>query len=499
MTRRALIACCLAAAALAGGCSRGPDEAALRAQIQAEINKGFKADLVELAALKRQGSAPLPAAQSGARRIIVYYNATLRLREGYDFNNWEALSPGSLAQVLGATERGISGVKAGENRPGDLLYVYGTSTYERSGDAWRPVTLTRRDVSPAPAEPGNAAPTPQAKRALDQLVSMFDIPPPGVDQRDQLIISEELDRAIREIARRRARLQQVIALAGGPAGGEYARLAEAITASIARTNPRVRLRTVETHGSVENALLLGRGESDYALIQSDVAALAATGAGPFAGGAPLARLAALGTLYPEPVQVVVAAQSGIRNVAGLRGKRVDLGAANSGTRLNAIATLQAHGLATKDLAAAREEGMQAAIVRLRAGELDAFFTTIGAPAHDLQRLATEHPVRILSLDASAIERLLASQPSLVKLTLPANTYPGQAEPIATVAASALLVGTVDAPRDEVTAILQLVYEHTDALVAGSAQGVKISRGTALRGIALPLHPAAAAYFGAPPK
>ena len=66
-------------------------------------------------------------------------------------------------------------------------------------------------------------------------------------------------------------------------------------------------------------------------------------------------------------------------------------------------------------------------------------------------------------------------------------------------AVALLVGTVDAPRDEVTAVLKLVYEQTDALVAGSAQGVKISKATALRGIALPLHPAAAAYFGAPPK
>lgn len=498
MTKRHTIAWCLVAAALVAGCSRGPDEAALRTQVQEEINKGFKPGLLELASLKRQGSGPLPAAESGAPRLIVYFNATLRLRESYDFNDWEGLSPASLAQLLGATERGVSGIKAGQNRPGDLLRVYGSATYERSGDAWRALAVARRDVSPTPADPGNAAPTTEAKRFLDQLASIVDIPPPGVDPRDERIISEELEHAIREITRRRARAQHVFVFASGPAGGEYARIAEAITANIARADAKVRLRTLETEGSVENALLVGRGESDYALVQSDVASLAAAGAGPFAADGPLVRLAALGSLYPEPVHIVVPAQSTIRGVDDLRGKRVDVGAAKSGTRLNAVAILQAHGMTIKDLAEARDEAPQSVMQRLRAGQLDAFFTTIGAPARELQRLATDYPIRILSLGGSAIERLVTAQPGLVRLALAANTYPGQTEQIVTVAATALLVGTVDAPQDEVTAILKLVYEHTDALVAGSAQSVKIAKRNGLRGVAMPLHPAAASYFGASP-
>jgi len=497
MTPRTAIVWCVSAAALVAGCSRGPDQATLRNQVEGELNKGFKPGLLELAYFKRQGSGPLPAAESGARRLIVYYNATLRLREGYDFNDWEGLSPASLAQALGATERGISGIKAGQNRPGDLLYVYGTSTYEQSGNAWRAVAVTRRDVSPAPTDPGNAAPTTQAKRVLDQLAALVDIPPSGADPRDQQILSEELEHAIREITRRRARAEHVFVFAGGPAGGEYARLAEAILNNIEKAHVKVRLRTIETEGSVENALRVGRGEADYALIQSDVASLAAAGAGPFSADGPLAELAALGSLYPEPVHIVVSAQSPIRGVEDLRDKRVDIGAAKSGTRLNAVAILQVHGMTPKDLAEARDEGAQAAMQRLRAGSLDAFFTTIGAPAHELQRLATNHPIRVLSLASGTIERLVTTQPGLVRLTLPPNTYPGQTEPIATVAATALLVGTADAPQDEVTAILKLVYEHTEPLVAGSAQAVKIAKRSGLRGIAMPLHPAAAAYFGAP--
>ena len=98
-------------------CSRGPDEAALESDVQSRIDKSFKPGLLELAALKRQGSSPLSAAASGAPRVLVYYNATLRLREGYDFKDWEGLSPASLAQVLGGSPRGVLGVKAKENQP----------------------------------------------------------------------------------------------------------------------------------------------------------------------------------------------------------------------------------------------------------------------------------------------------------------------------------------------------------------------------------------------
>jgi TRAP transporter TAXI family solute receptor len=137
--------------------------------------------------------------------------------------------------------------------------------------------------------------------------------------------------------------------------------------------------------------------------------------------------------------------------------------------------------------------------QMRVGQLDAFFTTIGAPARELQRLAEGTPLRLVPISAAAAARLVTEQPGLVQLTLAPNTYPGQAEPVPTVAATALLVATIDLPHDEAKAILALAYEGTDYLAFGSAQGVKISKASGLRGIAIPLHPAAAEYFGAKPS
>jgi hypothetical protein len=149
MTRR----CILLLTVVISACSRGPDEPALRTDVQQRIDQSFKPGLLELAALKRQGSSPLPTAQGRAERVLVYFNATLRLREGYDFKDWEGLSPATLAQVLGAREKGVFGVKAKENQPGDLLRVYGSGTYERAGDTWVARAAATRDVSPTPADP----------------------------------------------------------------------------------------------------------------------------------------------------------------------------------------------------------------------------------------------------------------------------------------------------------------------------------------------------------
>jgi TRAP transporter TAXI family solute receptor len=480
---------------LAAGCSRGPDASALRTEVQGKLDQRFKPGLFALTGFRRQGSAPLPAADSGAKRLAVYFNATLRLTQGYDFGGWEALSPATLAQVLGATDKGIFGLKAGESRPGEVVQVYGSSTYEWAGDRWRSVDAAPAGVT-RPPEPGNAAPTSQSKQLIERLAAMVDIPPPGVPPADEALISEELERALRAITARRERRKHVLTVASGPEAGEYHPIAAAVVTRAGRLDRAVKVRNAETAGSVENARLIGTKEADYALIESNVAAMAAAGEGPFRGGA-VTSLRALGSLFPEPVHLVVPAASPVRTVADLRGKRVAIGPPDSGTRADALAVLLAHGLTEKDLADAPGDGLEGAAARLRAGRLDAFFATVGAPARELQRLAARTPIRLLSLDVPAVERLVTEHSGLVRLVVPANTYPRQSEDATTVAATALLVTHADVPEAEAALALRLVFENPDYLAVGSGQGAKISKRTGLRGITIPMHPAAARYLGAP--
>ncbi len=59
------VAALAAVGAAAAGCSRGPDPGALRTEVQRKLDQGFKPGLFEVAGLKRQGSAPLPASRGG--------------------------------------------------------------------------------------------------------------------------------------------------------------------------------------------------------------------------------------------------------------------------------------------------------------------------------------------------------------------------------------------------------------------------------------------------
>jgi TRAP transporter TAXI family solute receptor len=492
--RTGLAALVVAAIMMAVGCSRGPDATALRTEVQGKLDQRFKPGLFQLAGFRRQGSAPLPGSETGASRLAVYYNATLKLNQGYDFGDWQSLSPATLAQVLGATEKGIIGLKAGEKNPGEVIQVYGSSTYEWSGNQWKGVETTPAGVGRA-SDPGNAAPASHSKQLIDRLAAMVDIPPPGVPAADEAVISEELDRAVRAIAARRARRNHVYTFASGPEEGEYHPIAGAVVDRVTKANSAIKIRNLETQGSVENARLVGVKQADYALIQSNVAAMAAAGEGPFAQGGGITSLRALGSLFPEPVHIVVPAASEIRSVADLRGKRVALGAPDSGTRADALAVLAAHGLTVKDLGEVRDESLEAAAARLRAGRLDAFFATVGAPTREIQRLATRQPVRLVSLDAAGVERLVTENPGLVRLLIPANTYPGQKDDVTTVATTAVLVTHSDVPESEAAVVIRLVFENPDYLAAGSAQGAKISKRTGLRGITIPMHPAATQYFG----
>src|SRR5262245_52237629 len=101
----------------AAGCTRGDDKVQLQSDLQKKLDQEIKPDLFQVAALRREGSAPLPAGESGAPRVVVYYNATLKLIKDYSFGGWDQLGPSSVAFVLGSTEKGLLGFKP-ENHAG---------------------------------------------------------------------------------------------------------------------------------------------------------------------------------------------------------------------------------------------------------------------------------------------------------------------------------------------------------------------------------------------
>lgn len=140
-----------------------------------------------------------------------------------------------------------------------------------------------------------------------------------------------------------------LSLLTGGTGGTYYPLGGQMGKIITdNTNAKI---TPQTSGaSAENMETLRAGEAELAFSQTDIAAYALEGKEMFKGN-PIDNIQAIGSLYPETVQLVTTEKSGIKSVEDLKGKSVSVGAPGSGVYINAMQILEIYGLKGDDIKA----------------------------------------------------------------------------------------------------------------------------------------------------
>src|SRR5690606_29475662 len=146
------------------------------------------------------------------------------------------------------------------------------------------------------------------------------------------------------IRARLARAADGYAIAAGPEHGQYLRFVRALSGTA-----DLRIEPLITPGGEENLMLLRGGKVLLALSQGDAAFDAFQGRGRFEDEGPHSGLRAIGSLYPEPVHVIVRAGSTLRSAADLVGRRVAIGEHGSASRTTALRVLEAHGLGLEDI------------------------------------------------------------------------------------------------------------------------------------------------------
>lgn len=475
--------------ALLTGCGRGPEESALAGDVQARLDAVFGQPLVQVAAVRRQGSAPYRAAPDGSPQIIVYFNAVLRFVAHYDPSDWESLNPALIANALGATDQGLFGLGPGAHAPGAEFRGHGSLIYRKTDTGWAPGD-DRLSVASPDAET-TARGASDADELVERLATLV-MQSSATLGADRAVISEEMDRALRNITLRLQREHEGVALAAGPTGGEYWRFLTSVTRGLPES---ARVQVVATEGSVANAFLIESERARFGVMQSDVAAAAVTGQGTFAENGPMSHLRAVASLFPEPVHIVVRTDSGISSLADLAGRRVALGSPQSGSRHTALRLLVRAGIDPAGLARVEYVDPADALERLAAGELDAVIEVASAPWHQLQAALATAPLRIMALDAGQAGRFGAELHGLVPLTIPAHTYAGQATAVQTVAATAMLVAHSDVAEATVEAVLE--YFYSAAAERGGVLATRLSKERARTGITIPMHEGAQRFFGRP--
>ena len=288
-----------------------------------------------------------------------------------------------------------------------------------------------------------------------------------------------------------ARAEQFINVLTGGTSGVYYPLGVAIGKIYSDRLPNLRTQVQATKASVENLILLqqGRGEIAFALGDSMKAAWEGDAEAGFKTR--LDRLRTIGAIYPNYIQIVATADSGIKTLADLKGKSLSVGAPKSGTELNSRAILAAAGLSYKDIGKVEYLPFAESVDLMKNRQLDATLQSAGLGVASLKDLSTSTEITVVSVPRETVDKI---GPPFVAAMIPANTYTGQEKDVPTAAVVNYLVTSSAVSDDLAYQMTKLIFESLPELANAHAAGKEIKLENAAAGSPVPLHPGAMRYY-----
>ena len=280
-------------------------------------------------------------------------------------------------------------------------------------------------------------------------------------------------------------------LTGGQAGVYYP-LGVALSQIYGKAIPDAKATVQATKASVENLNLLQAGRGEIAFTLGDSLSDAWKGIEDAGFKTKLDKLRTVAAIYPNYIQIVASADSGIKTMADLKGKRISVGAPRSGTELNARAVLKAAGLDYKDFSKVEYLSFAESVELMKNRQLDVTLQSAGLGVASIRDLATAIKIVVVPIPAEVVAKV--GDPAYTTGTIPANTYTGQTEDVPTATIKNFLVTHDGVPADTVYLMTKSMFDNLDTLVAAHSAAKAINRAETAKGAPVPLHPGAERYY-----
>lgn len=281
-------------------------------------------------------------------------------------------------------------------------------------------------------------------------------------------------------------------LATGGTSGTYYPFGGAMAQIFNSKIENMNVTAQSTGASVENLKLIGKKEAELAIVQNDMTDYAYNGTESFKDGK-IENVRAIATLYPEVIQIVASADSGIANLADVKGKKFSVGAPGSGVEANARQILDVMGMTYNDFSANYLSFSESAD-SLKDKHIDGFLFMSGIPNAAIQDTATTSNLTFVSIPDNVIKDLITKYPFFTEFVIPAGTYKGQNADVKTVAAKATLVVGSEVSEDVVYKLTKALFENQAELATAHAKGKELKLEDAVQGISVPFHPGAEKYY-----
>lgn len=287
------------------------------------------------------------------------------------------------------------------------------------------------------------------------------------------------------------RKDEFITVGTGPTSGIYFPIGGAFATALQDYGYQTSAEATNATG--QNIMNILEGDCEIAIAMQDAVMQAYTATGAYEGKEPADGLRAMMRLWPNYVQLVTTADTGITCVEDLKGKRVGVGASNSGVEINARMILNAYGITyddiTPDYLAYGE-----AIDNMKNGQCDAVFVTSGLPNATVMELGVQYDMVVIPIDGEGREKLVSENPYYAKSVIPADTYNNK-EDVEGVFVYNIMLVREDLSNEMVYDMLEGIFANISTIKAShNAADKNIDITFGVDDIQLPLHPGAEEFW-----
>lgn len=247
---------------------------------------------------------------------------------------------------------------------------------------------------------------------------------------------------------------------------------------------------VVTGGSVQNPRLIHSKEVEIAITNNNLAVLATKGIGPYKKTGKI-DMSAVAALHPSVLHMIVLADSDIKTIEDLKGKKVAVGPAGGGTLGFLNFLLPLHDMEMDDMTPSflsYSDGFS----QLTDGNVDAAFALSGYPAGAVMQASAGNKLKFISFSEGKLDSAIAKNSAFKAVTIPADVY-GTATDATVIGVNNMLIAPNSMSADVVEKIVAAVYDHLDEFKAENANAKQIDPAMSLN-LAIPLHEGAARYF-----
>ncbi len=283
---------------------------------------------------------------------------------------------------------------------------------------------------------------------------------------------------------------QQVRLMTGPQGGAWYPLGGAIS-NIADKTAGIKVQVLPGAG-IANVKAVEAGKADMGFGNSISTVDGVAGRAPF--DTATKNVCNVASLYPQYLQIVANADSGINSLADTKGKPIAVQPRGNTAEFISQQALEVYGLSYKDMSRVSYVSYTDAVSLMKDNNAQLFTLGTTIPASSIMDLASARDIRLLPMPDDKFEAMRKLNPGYTKLIIPAGTYPKQDKDVPAVGYATHLIARCDLDEKVVYNVLKGLIANRADLVAIAKVIEKTTPKVMAENIGVPMHKGAVRFY-----